>query len=74
MVEVQAKLPEVHNPPQNNTKTEQAAGAMTSLSTHVDPFPHYFMSALTGGGAYYAYRVCIYILYCYYIYKYIYLI
>ncbi|TPX36148.1 hypothetical protein SmJEL517_g01412 [Synchytrium microbalum] len=39
----------------NETKTETAAGAVSTVSSHVDPFPHYLVGGLCGASGMYAY-------------------
>jgi len=41
--------------PQGDTVTEKAGSTLTSLSTNVDPYPHYTMSAACAGAAGYSY-------------------
>ncbi|KAL7747908.1 hypothetical protein RI367_006655 [Sorochytrium milnesiophthora] len=43
----------VTNP--NDTATTKAAGALATLSSGMDPYPHYFMGGASALGSYYAY-------------------
>ncbi|CAG8546346.1 6880_t:CDS:2 [Funneliformis caledonium] len=44
------------HPDPNASVGEKASSAMATLSSHADPYPHYFMSAFSGMGAVYAHR------------------
>ncbi|KAI8805055.1 hypothetical protein BJ742DRAFT_775468 [Cladochytrium replicatum] len=46
-------MPEIEN--LNPTKTETAGAGLTTLASHVDPFPHILVAGLTAVGSAYAY-------------------
>jgi uncharacterized membrane protein (UPF0136 family) len=41
--------------PDTDSKAEKAAAPIATLSSHVDPWPHYIMSLACGGGSAFAY-------------------
>ncbi|CAG8504614.1 15050_t:CDS:2 [Dentiscutata erythropus] len=49
--DVKSSTPSV-DPPPNSSNAEKAGGSITTVSSHFDPYPHYFMSfaTLLGGG------------------------
>ncbi|CAI2178636.1 18711_t:CDS:2 [Funneliformis geosporum] len=54
--EVKATLPSAQHPDPNASAGEKASSAMATLSSHSDPYPHYFMATFSGIGAMYAHR------------------
>ncbi|KAJ3080624.1 hypothetical protein HK102_002929 [Quaeritorhiza haematococci] len=51
------ELPEIHQPSENKSRTEQAAAGLSTLSSRVDPFPHYVVAGLCGAGGVWAYSL-----------------
>ncbi|RIB16834.1 hypothetical protein C2G38_2188925 [Gigaspora rosea] len=53
--DVKSSTPSVHLPP-NSSDAEKVGAPLATLSSHFDPYPHYFMSFATLIGSGYAYQ------------------